>query len=103
MLALKHEFTPGSSWRRISLAMAHQLASSGVSRLANRSSELEGTLAVRKSAIQLGLLDSEQDFLKTGARAKAHSLQVISCYKPGRANLLGRGFGQKVADEFVSV
>jgi hypothetical protein len=74
-----------------------------LSRLANRSSELEGALAVRESAIQLGFFDGKQDFLKTGAREHAHSLQVIPGYQPGWANLLGRGFGQKVADEFVRV
>src|SRR5258708_5666476 len=77
--------------------------SGAFSRLANRSCELEGALAVRESAVQLGFLDCKQDLLKTGPREHAHSLQVIPGYQPGWANLLGRGFGQKVADEFVRV
>src|SRR5260221_13258349 len=75
----------------------------GPSRLANRAGELEGALAIRKSAVQLGFLDGKQDFLKTGARGHTHFLQIIACYQPGWANLLGRGFGQKVADESVRV
>src|ERR1700730_1086503 len=71
--------------------------------MANRPCELEGAFSVRKSAIQLGFLDRQQDLLKTGARAHAHSLQVLPCYQPWWANFLGRSFGQKVADELIRI
>src|ERR1700676_403420 len=97
----------GISWRRGPIGNRKEVASGppllGVSGLTDRPSELEGPLAIRKSTIQLGLLHREQDFLKAGTRTNSHSLEVLSGDEPRRAHLLGRGFGQKVRHEFVSV
>ena len=71
--------------------------------LTDGSREFEGAFPVRKPAVKLRLFDGEQDFLKTGSWRNPHALQVISRYQPGGGHLLGRGLGQKLLDEVVSL